>query len=434
MNSSASSDRTRVLLAFDREHLWHPYGSMRDPLPVYAVKSASGSMLMLEDGRELVDGMSSWWSAIHGYNHPVLNRAVEEQMKSMSHVMFGGLTHGPAVELARLLVSIAPAGLEKVFLCDSGSVSVEVAMKLAMQYWHARGAPRGRFLTVRSGYHGDTFHAMSVCDPVTGMHSLFRGSLPEQYFADAPPCGYNEPWDETHIGSFKKLLLEHRDAIAGVILEPIVQGAGGMRFYSPLYLRRVRELCDENGVLLILDEIATGFGRTGMLFGCSHAGISPDIMCIGKAMTGGYMTMAAVLTTEMVSSAVSNGDPGCLMHGPTFMANPLAAAVSRASIELLLGSPWEQRVSSIESRLREGLRPCEGLPGVRDVRSLGAIGVVELAREVDMEKITEAFVQRGVWIRPFGRLVYVMPPFIVTGEQIDRLTGAMTVVIAGGSY
>jgi len=418
------------LLNFDREHIWHPYTSMKDPLPVYPVTSARGVRLRLADGRELIDGMSSWWAAIHGYNNPVLNKAAHDQIESMSHVMFGGLTHQPAVELARILIEITPEPLQKVFFCDSGSVAVEVAIKMAIQYWSAFGyGKKQKLLTVRSGYHGDTLGAMAVCDPVTGMHHLFWEILPGHYFADMPMCGYRDTWDEEYIREFKSLLKEHHESIAAIILEPVVQGAGGMRFYSPTYLTRVRELADEFNVLLILDEIATGFGRTGSLFACEKAGISPDIMCLGKALTGGYMSLAATLATDKVSNGISSGGGGAFMHGPTFMANPLACSVALASIKLLLSAPWKERISEIESQLKDGLSPCVNLIKVHDVRVLGAIGVVELKHPVNMADIQEKFVNKGVWLRPFGKLVYTMPPYIIDKGDLSRITTAITDVL-----
>jgi adenosylmethionine-8-amino-7-oxononanoate aminotransferase len=399
---------------------------MNSDIPVFPVESAQGVRIKLVDGRELIDGMSSWWCAIHGYNHPVMNTALTRQLDSMAHVMFGGLTHGPAVKLAQRLVGITPEPLQSVFFADSGSVSVEVALKMAIQYWQAKKQPdRQKFLTIRQGYHGDTFGAMSVTDPVNGMHSLFAGVLAQQYFVDGPACRFGEACNENDIAPLQQRLESHKDRIAAVILEPIVQGAGGMRFYSAEYLRRVSELCSEHDVLLILDEIATGFGRTGKLFACEHADIAPDIMCVGKSLTGGYLTLAATLTTEAVSNTISSGDPGVFMHGPTFMANPLACTAANTSIDLLLESPWQQNIFRIEQALRKGLQPCAELNSVTDVRVLGAIGVVELHQPVDMKIIQPMLVEAGVWIRPFGKLVYLMPPYIIDDADLGRLTAAV---------
>jgi adenosylmethionine-8-amino-7-oxononanoate aminotransferase len=423
------------LLRQDRAHIWHPYSAMGTDQPVYPVVSAQGVRLTLADGHELIDGMSSWWCAIHGYNHPALNAAIEKQLGEMAHVMFGGLTHPAAVSLADKLVAMTPEPLQSVFFCDSGSVSVEVAMKMAIQYWQSCHQPaKQQFLTLRGGYHGDTLGAMSVCDPVTGMHKLFSGVLAQQLFVDSPDCNFGEPCRDQDIEAFEQQLTENHHSIAAVIMEPIVQGAGGMRFYSADFLQRVRALCDERGVLLILDEIATGFGRTGKLFACEHAGVVADIMCVGKALTGGYLTLAATLTTTRVSDTISRGEPGVLMHGPTFMANPLACAVALASIELLLASPWQARIADIEQGLREGLEPCRTMPGVADVRVLGAIGVVELTTAVDMKAITGQFVEAGVWVRPFGKLVYLMPPYIIDREDLATLTGAVADIVGGNNH
>lgn len=418
------------LLNRDHHHIWHPYSAMHSEVPVYPVISAQGVRIRLADGRQLIDGMASWWCAVHGYNHPVLNRAIHNQLEDMSHVMFGGLTHAPAINLAEKLIEITPQPLTSVFFADSGSVSVEVAMKMAIQYWHARNRPdKSYFAAIRNGYHGDTFGAMSVCDPVNGMHGLFAGTLTKQYFVESPSCKFEAPCNKNDIQPLAELLENHHQQIAALILEPIVQGAGGMRFYSPDYLNRARKLCDKHQVLLIADEIATGFGRTGKLFACEHAAVTPDIMCLGKALTGGYLSMAATLTTSDISQTIDQGDPGLFMHGPTFMANPLACAVSLASISLLEDTEWQGKVSNIEQLLRAQLMHCIDFAQVRDVRVLGAIGVIELHEPVDMKSITEKFVNAGVWVRPFGKLVYLMPPFIISDSDLNFLCKAVIEIV-----
>jgi adenosylmethionine---8-amino-7-oxononanoate aminotransferase len=423
------------LLARDAELLWHPYSSLSDPSPVRMVQGASGVQLQLDDGDggtvEAIDAMASWWCMIHGYRNPVLDAAVKSQVDDFSHVMFGGLTHEPAIRLAERLVEISPDPLRHVFFCDSGSVSVEVAIKLALQYQVARGNNgRTRMLTVRGGYHGDTFAPMSVCDPVNGMHSLFTGALTEQVFGPQPPAGFDRPDDDPEFlawaASVSALAEQHAAEIAGIIVEPILQGAGGMYPYSPACLRLLRELADRHGFLLILDEIATGFGRTGTLFASEHAGVDPDILCVGKALTGGYLSLAATLCTTDVAHTVSNGPGGALMHGPTFMANPLACAVALASIDLLLSQDWAGRVAQISAGLTTGLAPAASLPGVKDVRVIGAVGVVQLGGPVDLPRMTEAALRRGVWVRPFRDLVYTMPPYVCTDEEIATIAAAIT--------
>ena len=423
------------LLDDDKKHVWHPYSAIDSNVPIFPVASANGVYLTLENGEQLIDGMSSWWCAIHGYNVPALNAAIKTQLDKMAHVMFGGLTHAPAVALCKKLVEITPDNLDSVFLADSGSVSVEIAMKMAVQYWQAKQLPeKKKFVSLRNGYHGDTIGAMSVCDPVTGMHSLFSEMLAKNYFVPSPECKFGEPCQAEHIEDLFNILDKHHGSIAALILEPIVQGAGGMKFYSADYLRQASALCKKYNVLLIADEIATGFGRSGKLFACEHASISPDIMCIGKSLTGGYMTLAATLCSREISQTISDHPPHVFMHGPTFMANPLACSVALASIRLLEGSDWQTKVGHIEQMLLEGLEPCRQLDDVADVRVLGAIGVVELRNSVNMSKIQQAFVDAGVWIRPFGKLIYLMPPYVIEHQELNSLTKVIFDAINNGKH
>lgn len=415
----------------DQQYVWHPYSSLTNPIPAYEVISAKGVHLKLADGSELIDGMSSWWCAIHGYNHPALNAAAKDQIDRMSHVMFGGITHSPAVTLCQKLVEITPEGLDKVFLSDSGSVSVEVAIKMAFQYWISQGhSNKNKLLSLKGGYHGDTFAAMSVCDPTNGMHHIFDQVLPQHHFAPKPQVGFAEDWNNSDITEFTAILETHHKNIAAVILEPIVQGAGGMNFYHPDYLKQVRQLCDQHNVLLIADEIATGFGRTGKLFACEWAQISPDIMCLGKSLTGGYMTLAATVCTEKVSDGICHGEAGCFMHGPTFMGNPLACAVANASIEQLLSDDWQANIERIAAVLNQQIEPFKKLDTVADTRVLGAIGVIEMKHPVNLAQIQRQFVSQGIWVRPFGKLVYVMPPYIIDNSELEALMRGIYTVLS----
>ncbi|MFT5594854.1 MAG: adenosylmethionine-8-amino-7-oxononanoate aminotransferase [Oceanicoccus sp.] len=415
----------------DQQHVWHPYSSFTSPLTPFPVASTSGVRIKLADGRELIDGMASWWSAVHGYGHPKLKQAAHDQIETMSHVMFGGLTHEPAVTLCEKLVKLAPQGLNKVFISDSGSVAVEVAIKMAFQYSLSQGnKQKNKLLTVKNGYHGDTFATMATCDPINGMHHMFENVLSKHIFAQAPQCLFGESFEEQHVADIKQKLETRHEEIAAIILEPIVQGAGGMRFYSPDYLMRIRELCDEYNILLIADEIATGFGRTGKMFACEHAGISPDILCVGKALTGGFMSLAATLCTDKVAKGICQGEAGVFMHGPTFMGNPLACAVANASLDVLMEGQWPAQVANIQAGLEKGLAPARNLSQVKDVRILGAIGVIELHDPVHMPTVQPMFVEEGVWVRPFGKLVYVLPPFVIDDADLAFLTKAMVSVVS----
>jgi adenosylmethionine-8-amino-7-oxononanoate aminotransferase len=435
-STNLTLDQQQSLLEFDKNNVWHPYTSMSEPLPSYLVESASGVHINLANGKQLIDGMSSWWSVLHGYNHPRINEAIQSQLAKMSHVMFGGLTHQSAIALCEKLINLTPKGLEKVFLSDSGSVSVEVAIKMALQYQHAKAQcdkkplTKTKLLTVNNGYHGDTFAAMSVCDPVTGMHQIFEQVLMKHYFAPAPSVKFSEEWREDDVAQLALLFAAHHQELAAFIIEPIVQGTGGMKFYHPQYLKACRALCDQYDVLLIVDEIATGFGRTGKLFACEWADIAPDIMCLGKTLTGGYLSLAATLCTEKLAQTISEGEAGCFMHGPTYMGNALACAAANASIDLLLESDWQQTVNSIEASLQKTLLPLKSSARVLDVRVLGTIGAVECKQSVNVAHIQKRFVELGVWIRPFGKLIYIIPPLIINAEQLSSLVNAISCVLA----
>ena len=424
------NNKQTELLEFDKNHVWHPYTSMSKPLPSYLVESANGVHINLASGEKVIDGMSSWWSVLHGYNHPELNQALINQTEKFSHVMFGGLTHEPAITLSKSLIEITPPGLNKVFLSDSGSVAVEVALKMSLQYWHSKNKPeKHKILTVKNGYHGDTFAAMSVCDPVNGMHQLFEPVLMKNLFAPAPSVAFDEQWDIKDIEPLAEMFANHHHEIAAFIIEPIVQGAGGMRIYHPNYLKACRELCDQYNVLMIADEIATGLGRTGKLFACEWADISPDIICLGKTLTGGYMTLAATLCTDEIANTISKGEAGCFMHGPTFMGNPLACAVANASLTILKRNKWQQQIADIESIFKQQLLPLKTNNRVAEIRILGGIGVVEATENVDMAEIQKRFVELGVWIRPFGKLIYIMPPFISNEADLTTLIKAISIVL-----
>ncbi|QZE16015.1 adenosylmethionine--8-amino-7-oxononanoate transaminase [Halosquirtibacter laminarini] len=417
---------TEDITSIDKKHLWHPYTSMDNPLPCYPVESAKGVTIKLTTGEELIDGMSSWWAAVHGYQHPKLNEAITSQLSKMSHIMFGGLTHEPAVALAKKLLDITPAELNKIFYCDSGSVAVEVALKMALQYQMGKeNEQRTRFATIKNGYHGDTWHAMGICDPQNGMHAIYKNRLAPTLFADSPKTTFDGKWDSSDFNSMRNIIEENQVEIAAVILEPIVQGAGGMRFYHPQYLVELRKLCTKHDILLIFDEIATGFGRSGKMFAMEHAQVVPDILCLGKAITGGMISFATTITTAHVATTISKGTPGVMMHGPTFMGNPLACSCANASLDLIMQPNTLESIHRIERELVKGLNPFKDLSIVKDVRVLGAIGVIEMYEEIDMEQFQEAFVRNGIWLRPFGKLVYMMPPYIISSEELTKLISGL---------